>query len=295
MKKLITILSLIIVVLVGLIGCSNKTVETSETKQKDIGTFSKEYEEKFKGKYDEDMLEVSLKNKDDNNVEITFKLRTLALNNQQINDIRKQIKTNDKQVEDKIINLFNQTLKEYKENNFNPMVKLLIKDADNNIIINIESDKNIDKAFIEDILYDKNSSETEEKNTQKQKTIHEPSNVLNNPEYDPDNDTIDGYNPNYYYSDLIMIAEEQIDETLEMYFGCCAINLKNGIFYVRFDNMKEETKYMIDEGRFTNEDYELVYDIVGEDLNNAFGEDFNVKYIVTINRDSTTIYKRGNI
>ena len=40
MKKLITILSLIIVVLVGLIGCSNKTVETSETKQKDIGTFS---------------------------------------------------------------------------------------------------------------------------------------------------------------------------------------------------------------------------------------------------------------
>ena len=160
MKKIISIMSMLLILTMCLVGCNNTlNIDVSKLDTTNIHNFTDELEPMLQEKYNlgnNIHLEVD---ESTNFITITTNISD-SLTIQDAIDMRTMISNNEKGMADKIVNIFNTTLEAYQSAGYDVNISYVITNSLDSYILNLMSNEKIDSTIVMDKAREMNDKET---------------------------------------------------------------------------------------------------------------------------------------
>lgn len=160
MKKIISIMSMLLILTMCLVGCNNTlNIDVSKLDTTNIHNFTDELEPMLQEKYNlgnNIHLEVD---ESTNFITITTNISD-SLTIQDAIDMRTIISNNEKGMADKIVNIFNTTLEAYQSAGYDVNISYVITNSLDSYILNLMSNEKIDSTIVIDKAREMNDKET---------------------------------------------------------------------------------------------------------------------------------------
>jgi len=262
MKKIISIMSMILISIMCLVGCTNNTttnntptIDISQLDTTNIYNFTDEFEPMLQEKYnlgDTTYLEVD---ESTNFIIITTNI-TDSLSIQDAIDMRTLIANNEKGIADRIANIFNTTLEAYQSAGYDFNISYAVTNSQDSYLLNLMSNEKIDSSMVMDKAREMNDKET----------------TSDSGEY------------------AISIIEDIINPQLGQIFGEPTITVEGNTVTITYEGIDPIVEEQINNGTWSVMNYNRAYDILDEAVTEAMGEGYSVDMII-LGSDGTVLYK----
>lgn len=277
MKKIISMV-MALMLCVGMVGCSIDPNQIQDSKSHSIDDFSKQLEsdlnaQSTKGTH----VQIMTNNKKDT-VTIYFKNTEEEIS---VDDFKQSIINNDYGVCDTISSNFNTCLHKYHENGFND-IQLVVcyVDSRNILLMRLIGSEDIDsetvRNYFNDFIDDDDNDVDDQSNNNNN---NDNNNSESNPNVQSNSDLQSGYD-----SGLINTLKIQT-ESINTYFGepQIEVNHESCIVRITYNNAPTELLTLIEEGRWTDEDYVNAYSYLNDNVREIFGQEYDTSLIIKCN------------
>lgn len=277
MKKIISMV-MALMLCVGMVGCSIDPNQIQDSKSHSIDDFSKQLEsdlnaQSTKGTH----VQIMTNNKKDT-VTIYFKNTEEEIS---VDDFKQSIINNDYGVCDTISSNFNTCLHKYHENGFND-IQLVVcyVDSRNILLMRLIGSEDIDseivRNYFNDFIDDDDNDVDDQSNNNNN---NDNNNSESNPNVQSNSDLQSGYD-----SGLINTLKIQT-ESINTYLGepQIEVNHESCIVRITYNNAPTELLTLIEEGRWTDEDYVNAYSYLNDNVREIFGQEYDTSLIIRCN------------
>lgn len=280
MKKIISIV-MALMLCVGMVGCTAE----KQSEDKYNGFKLNVDVDEFVSRQEKELQEYSKIN--DLNIKVNDEKKSIVINvpvdlSENTDYIRKTI-INDQTKLDMINNLFNKALNTFDFCNPIANYKIdlnIINKSNEESIFEIISDKEITTNDIQKILK-KDMKDTEDSNVNNNNDNNSESNpnIQSNPNVQSNSDLQSGY-------DLGLINTLKIQtESINTYLGepQIEVNHESCIVRMTYNNAPTELLTLIEEGRWTDEEYVDAYSYLNDNVREIFGQEYDTSLIIRCN------------
>ena len=274
MKKILSVL-MVTVLCLGMVGCSGvQQIDSSQlkTSKSSLEGFSKQIEESLNEQCAEGISVQILTN--NNDVTVYYKNSEDVI---ELGEFRQAVIDNDSNVCESITSNFNKILQKYHDGGFNDIQLINIYvDSRDVILMRLIGSEEIDSDVVrhdfdgsEDIIDDDSSDSSSASN----------ENVYENPELQK------GYDEG-----LINTLKIQT-ESIYVYLGQPQITVDHDSLIVRmtFDNAPTELLTLMEQGRWTDDDFVSAYSYLNDSVREIFGEEYDT--VLTVICGGQLVYR----
>lgn len=279
MKKIISMVMLVLC-LVSMVGCSSlQQIDPNQihnSKSQSIDDFSKQLESDLNAQSAEGTHVQILTNEKKDTVTIYFKNTEEVIS---VDDFKQSIENNDYGVCDSISSNYNTCLQKYHENGFNDILLVLCYvDSRNTLLIRLMGNEEIDSDTVRNYFNDFSSNDNDNNDNQSNDTESN-SNIQDNEDLQ-----------NGYDAGLINTLKIQT-ESINSYLGEPQISINHESYIVRitFDNAPTELLTLIEQGRWTDEEYVSAYNYLNDNVKEIFGQEYDT--VLTIICGGQLLYR----
>lgn len=279
MKKIISIV-MVVLCLVSMVGCSSLQQidpnQIHDSKSQSIDDFSKQLESDLNAQSAEGTHVQILTNEKKDTVTIYFKNTEEVIS---VDDFKQSIENNDYGVCESISSNFNTCLQKYQENGFNDILLVVCYvDSRNTLLIRLMGNEEIDSDTVRNYFNDFSSGDNDNNNDNPSNDTESNSNIQDNEDLQ-----------NGYDAGLINTLKLQT-ESLN-YFGEPQISVNHESYIVRitYDNAPTEFLTMVEQGRWTYDDYTRAYSYLDDNVKEIFGQKYDT--IMTVIGGGQLLYR----
>ena len=276
MKKIISIV-MALMLCVGMVGCSIDPNQIQDSKSQSIDDFSKQLEsdlnaQSTKGTH----VQIVTNNKKDT-VTIYFKNTEEEIS---VDDFKQSIVNNDYGVCDTISSNFNTCLHKYHDGFYDIQLVVCYVDSRNILLMRLIGSEDIDsetvRNYFNDFIDDDNDVDDQSNNNNDNSSNN---NSESNPNVQSNSDLQSGYD-----SGLINTLKIQT-ESINTYLGepQIEVNHESCIVRITYNNAPTELVTLIEEGRWTDEDYVNAYSYLNDNVREIFGQEYDTSLIIKCN------------
>ena len=198
-----------------------------------------------------------------------------------VDDFKQSIINNDYGVCDTISSNFNTCLHKYHENGFND-IQLIVcyVDSRNILLMRLIGSEDIDsetvRNYFNDFIDDDDNDVDDQSNNNNN---NDNNNSESNPNVQSNSDLQSGYD-----SGLINTLKIQT-ESINTYLGepQIEVNHESCIVRITYNNAPTELLTLIEEGRWTDEDYVNAYSYLNDNVREIFGQEYDTSLIIRCN------------
>lgn len=278
MKKILSLVS-VLVLCIGMVGCSSLQQidpnQIQDSKSHSIEEFSKQFESDLNAQFPQGKhVEIVTNNKD--TVTIYFKDTEEEIN---VDEFKQSIINNDYDVCNAITSDFNTCLHKYHENGFNN-IQLVVcyVDSRNVLLMRLIESEDIDSETVRNYFNDfiDEDNDNQSSNTD---NSNDNNNSESNPNVQSNSDLQSGY-------DLGLINTLKIQtESINTYLGSpqIEVNHESCIVRITYNNAPTELLTLIEEGRWTDEEYVDAYSYLNDNVREIFGQEYDTSLIIKCN------------
>lgn len=279
MKKIISMV-MVVLCLVSMVGCSSLQQidpnQIHDSKSQSIDDFSKQLESDLNAQSAEGTHVQILTNEKKDTVTIYFKNTEEVIS---VDDFKQSIENNDYGVCESISSNFNTCLQKYQENGFNDILLVVCYvDSRNTLLIRLMGNEEIDSDTVRNYFNDFSSDDNDNNNDNPSNDTESNSNIQDNEDLQ-----------NGYDAGLINTLKLQT-ESLN-YFGEPQISVNHESYIVRitYDNAPTEFLTMVEQGRWTYDDYTRAYSYLDDNVKEIFGQKYDT--IMTVIGGGQLLYR----
>lgn len=286
MKKLISLV-MSLMLCIGMVGCSSLQPidpnKIQDSKSHSIEEFSKQFESDLNAQFPQGKhVEIVTNNKD--TVTIYFKNTEEEIS---VDEFKQSIINNDYDVCNAITSDFNTCLHKYHENGFNN-IQLVVcyVDSRNVLLMRLIESKDIDSETVRNYFNDfiDEDNDVDNQSNSNSDNSNDNNNSSTNPNVQSNSDLQSGY-------DLGLINTLKIQtESINSYLGEPQIEVNHESYIVRmtYNNAPSELLTLIEQGRWTDEDYVNAYSYLDDNVKEIFGQDYDT--VLTIKCNGQVLY-----
>lgn len=275
MKKIISMV-MALMLCVGMVGCSIDPNQIQDSKSHSIDDFSKQLESDLNAQFPQSKHVQIVTNNNKDTVTVYFKNTEEEIS---VDEFKECIINNDYDVCDAITSDFNTLLHKYHENDFND-IQLVVcyVDSRNVLLMRLIGSEDIDsetvRNYFNDFIDDDDNDVDDQSNNN-----NDNNNSESNPNVQSNSDLQSGY-------DLGLINTLKIQtESINIYLGEPQIEVNHESYIVRmtYNNAPSELLTLIEEGRWTDEDYVNAYNYLNDNVREIFGQEYDTSLIIRCN------------
>lgn len=283
MKKLISLV-MSLMLCIGMVGCSSLQPidpnQIQDSKSHSIDDFSKQLESDLNAQFPQGKhVQIVTNNKDTVTVYLKSTEEEIS-----VNEFKQSIINNDYDVCDSITSDFNTLLHKYHENGFNK-IQLVVcyVDSRNVLLMRLIGSEDIDSETVRNYFNDFNDEDNDNQSSNTDNS-NDNNNSSTNPNVQSNSDLQSGYD-----SGLINTLKIQT-ESINSYLGEPQIEVNHESYIVRmtYNNAPSELLTLIEQGRWTDEDYVNAYSYLDDNVKEIFGQDYDT--VLTIKCNGQVLY-----
>lgn len=277
MKKIISMV-MALMLCVSMVGCSINPNQIQDSKSHSIDEFSKQLESDLNAQFPQSKHVQIVTNNNKDTVTVYFKNTEEEIS---VDEFKECIINNDYDVCDAITSDFNTLLHKYHENGFND-IQLVVcyVDSRNILLMRLIGSEDIDsetvRNYFNDFIDDDDNDVDDQSNNNNN---NDNNNSESNPNVQSNSDLQSGYD-----SGLINTLKIQT-ESINTYLGepQIEVNHESCIVRITYNNAPTELLTLIEEGRWTDEDYVNAYSYLNDNVREIFGQEYDTSLIIRCN------------
>lgn len=270
MKKIISLIMLVVCICLMTVGCSNvQQLDSSQiespSKSQSIDNFSKQLEQDLNEQAGAEM-DVQIITKG-NSVNLFLKLTQADV---EVHEFKQIIENDIDGMCTEMVTIFNGCLQKYHENGFND-IQLVVCCLDRRdiVLMRLISNEEIDESIVKhyyDGYDDVFGSDTD--------------------------DSTDAFHEYDDYSDGLVNALRAEITYMETYYGKPLIKIdhKNKVVHLTYNEAPSELNILIDQNRWAYDEFETSYEMLADSVNEVVGYDYTTT--VTVECDGRFVYSR---
>ena len=286
MKKIISLV-MALMLCIGMAGCSLQQIDPNQiqdSKSHSIDDFSKQLESDLNAQSTQGThVQIVTNNKKDT-VTIYYKNTEEEIS---VDEFKQSIINNDYEVCDTISSNFNTCLHKYHENGFND-IQLVVcyVDSRNVLLMRLIGSEDIDSETVRNYFNDfiDEDNDVDNQSNSNNDSSNDNNNSESNPNIQSNSDLQSGYD-----AGLINTLKIQT-ESINSYLGEPQIEVNHESYIVRmtYNNAPSELLTLIEQGRWTDEDYVNAYSYLDDNVKEIVGQEYDT--VLTIKCNGQVLY-----